>query len=83
MEEETTKQLADISIRITALEKQVRKVNNYILYFQIIGVVKILLIVAPIILAIIYLPPYFKDFWAQYNSMLEAPNELRKIIPGL
>lgn len=46
-----------------------QKSNRYILFAQIFTVVKIILIIGPIILAIIYLPPFFKEALGTYRDL--------------
>ena len=52
-----------------------KKINKYIVFSQVIGVIKIILIVAPIIWAIIYLPPILKNLLAPYQNLM--PQGLR------
>lgn len=45
-------------------------IKNYVFWAQIAGVIKILLIVVPIIIGIIYLPPLLKNVFDQYKDLL-------------
>ncbi len=47
-----------------------QKTRRYIKIRMIMGIVWILVILAPIILAIIWLPPYIKEFMENYGSFL-------------
>ena len=47
-----------------------RKTRRYILYGHIFNVVKIVLIVGPIILAILYLPPLLEQVFGTYSELL-------------
>lgn len=47
-----------------------KKVKRMLLIGQIMGVLRILIIVVPLILAIIYLPPFFKGYMQQYQELL-------------
>lgn len=58
--------------------KNTHKTQKYIVYLQILSVIKTIIIVVPIILAIIYLPPYFEKISAPYRELLEASGELRQ-----
>ena len=50
--------------------EQNRKINNKLLWASIFGWFKIILIVAPLILAYIYLQPMLKGVLKQYGSLL-------------
>lgn len=58
-----------------ALTKEVyrltKKVNTYMISVQVIGIIKIILILAPIIFAVIYLPPFFKQAFSGYTDTLD------------
>ncbi len=47
-----------------------KKTRRYILISQILNVVKVLLIIGPIIIAIIYLPPIIREFLNVYSNLL-------------
>lgn len=47
-----------------------RKTKKYIFWGNVSGVLKILLVLAPIILAIVYLPPILKDAFKQIQALL-------------
>jgi hypothetical protein len=48
-----------------------KKINKYIFWSQIISWIKFFLILAPIIFAFIYLPPYLKEAFNSYNELLK------------
>ena len=50
--------------------QQTKYIKNYVFWAQVAGVLKILLIVVPIILGIIYLPPLLKGVFDQYKDIL-------------
>ncbi len=47
-----------------------KKTNKYIFWQKIFGILKLLIIVVPIVLGILYLPPLMKDLWSQYQNIL-------------
>jgi len=49
--------------------EQNRKINHKLLWSAIAGWLRLLLIVAPLILAILYLPPIAKDLWSKFNTI--------------
>ncbi|OIO48599.1 MAG: hypothetical protein AUJ34_02830 [Parcubacteria group bacterium CG1_02_41_12] len=50
----------------------VKKTRRYILFGQILNVIKIVLIIGPIVLAIIYLPPILRQFLSTYSDLLDG-----------
>ena len=53
-----------------AIYQLAKKTKRYMLVAQIMGVIKILLIVIPVILAVIYLPPLLKTWLGPYQELL-------------
>lgn len=70
-------ELKDLLQENLELTKEVRAmvdhINRYVAWQRIFGILKVLIILVPIILGIIYLPPLFKDLYKQvfsiYNPM--------------
>jgi len=52
--------------------KDTQKIRRYILISQILGIIKIVLIIAPIIVAIIYLPPILKEVSGFYSNIFDS-----------
>ncbi|MFA4819183.1 MAG: hypothetical protein WC621_05070 [Patescibacteria group bacterium] len=50
--------------------RSTEKTRRYIFWAQIMGFVKVLLIVAPLILAFFYLQPYFRQAVSTYSELL-------------
>jgi hypothetical protein len=70
-----------------ALTKEVHqltvKVKKYIIWAQIIGIVKVILILAPIIFAVIYLPPFLRQAFSGYTNTLNLDtNQFNSILPS-
>jgi len=57
---------------IKLLKQDLRRVTSFMRWSQIFGVLKILLIVIPLILGIIYLQPYFKQIVEGYQQLLNT-----------
>ena len=70
MDEEIKKLLAENLAKSEEMYELMRKLKRYLLVAQIFSVLKLLLIVVPIILAIIYLPPFLGDALGQYREIL-------------
>ena len=66
--------VADLVKENKALNQELRvimkRVSLYLVFNQIIGIVKIILIVVPLILALVYLP-FLKDLWTSYQNALK------------
>lgn len=56
--------------------KMVKKINRFVVWQRIFGFLKILIIVVPIVLGILYLPPVLKELLAQYQSILGMGQDL-------
>ncbi|MFA5061849.1 MAG: hypothetical protein WC526_01755 [Patescibacteria group bacterium] len=50
--------------------EQNRKINNKLLWSAVVSWLYFILIVAPLILGIIFLPPLIKNVWSQYGDLL-------------
>lgn len=46
---------------IGLLEKRMRRVEKYMLWSSIIGTARFVLILIPLVLAIVYVPPFIRD----------------------
>jgi len=53
-----------------------KKINRYVIWERIFGVVKVLIFVIPLILSIIYLPTILKNAFAPYKELLGESKEL-------
>lgn len=54
------------------IRAMVRHINNYVAWQRIFGWIKVLLIVIPLIIGVLYLPPLLKDIFSQYESLLNG-----------
>ena len=70
MDEETKKLLEQNLAYSREIYKSTKYIKNYVFWAQIAGVLKILIIVVPIILGIIYLPPLLRGVFDQYKDLL-------------
>src|SRR3989339_1787800 len=50
--------------------EQNRKINSKLMWMAIASWIKLFVIIIPLILAISFLPPVFKDIWSQYGELL-------------
>lgn len=63
--------LIEQNLRLTEeIYKMTKKINHFILWSRIFGVIKILIIAVPVILGIIYLPPILKDAFDKYKNLI-------------
>lgn len=56
--------------------KMVKKINRFVIWQRVFGFLKLLIIVLPIVLGILYLPSILKDLLAQYQSILGMGQDL-------
>ena len=59
------------------IAKQTRKTEKYILWGRAFSVLRLLIIIAPIILAIIYLPPFIQRSIDKIRGILPEIQELK------
>ena len=69
-----------------ALTKEVhqltKRVNKYMVGAQIIGIIKLIIILAPIIWAIVYLPAFIKNALGNYQHLLNLDtSQLKNFLP--
>ncbi len=66
--------------------EQNRKINHKLFWIVLSGWTRVLIILAPIILAIIFLPPYVQSFWQKYgetiNGVLSATQKMNTVGSG-
>ncbi|NQU77512.1 hypothetical protein HQ544_02330 [Candidatus Falkowbacteria bacterium] len=68
--EQLEKLLQDNTRKTEEVYEICKKVKKHLLIGQIMGIVRILLVVVPLILAIIYLPSLLKPYLDQYNDLM-------------
>jgi hypothetical protein len=71
-EAEEIKKILEKNLQLTEeIYKKTKYIKRYVIISQIMGFIKILLILIPIVLGIIYLPPLLKDVYSQYKNLLD------------
>ncbi len=55
-----------------SIYKQNEKTGRYILFGQITGIIKLVLIIGPLIAAALYFTPYLNEMFRTYKSLLGA-----------
>ncbi len=68
--EQIEKKLDEQEVLLQAIYKNSEKVRKYILWGRIMSTVYLVLIFAPLILAIIYLPPLIRNAIGPYQELL-------------
>jgi hypothetical protein len=69
--DEEIKKLLEKNLELTKeIREMVRGIKKYIFWQRVWGVFKILIIIVPVVLGIIYLPALLKDVYRQYQSLL-------------
>jgi len=62
------------------LVEQSKKTQKTLNWLRIIGVIKVVVIAAPIILAIIYLPPFVKRAIEDYKDIIPGLEKIQEMI---
>lgn len=92
MENEELKNLMEENLKLTKeIHAIAKKLNRHIIWQQVFGFVKILIIAVPIVLGIIYLPPLLEKVYQQYSEVMDLGDvknqinidELKNLIPQL
>ncbi|HAZ16292.1 MAG: hypothetical protein A3H59_01165 [Candidatus Jacksonbacteria bacterium RIFCSPLOWO2_02_FULL_43_9] len=60
-----------------------QKVKRYLFWAQILGSIKIILIVAPLVAVVYFLPPLIKQFTTLYTNSGMVPNGVSPLLEGL
>jgi len=63
--------------------KMVKYIKKYIFWQKIWGVLKVLIILVPIILSIIYLPPFLNKVFSQYKGLFEGVGVLKDVTSNI
>lgn len=83
--DEETKILLEKNLKMTEeMYVIVKKINRTLIWQQIFSFLKILIIIVPIVLGMIYLPPLLKDVFNQYQSIMGLGEKAADInnLPG-
>ncbi|MBU1987293.1 MAG: hypothetical protein ABII94_00555 [Patescibacteria group bacterium] len=70
MDQEIKKILKQNTELTKEIYKMTKKISRFIFWQKVFNILKILIILVPITLGIIYLPPLFKNFTKQYQGFL-------------
>ena len=71
------KKLLERNLEMTIeTHKMVKKIKSHMFWQQVFGVLKILIIVVPLVIGIMYLPPLLDKIFSQYNELLQNPTEI-------
>lgn len=62
--------------------EQNRKLGRRLTWLVVENYLRLFIIVAPLVLAIIYLPPLLEQFWAQYGQLLGGAATGGDLVPG-
>ena len=85
--DEEIKKLLEKNLELTKdVREMVKKIRRFVIWQQIFGFIKILLIAVPIVLGIIYLPAILEKVLAPYKELLDlqdANMDLKQLSPDL
>ena len=82
--EDEIKKLLEKNLELTEeIHRMVKSIKSHIFWQNVFSFLKILIIVVPIIIGIIYLPPLLKGVFQQYQSLLGGGDGLNLESGGL
>jgi hypothetical protein len=71
------KKLLEENLRLTReIHDMVGKIKHYVNFQKFISLFYFIIIVAPIVIGIIYLPPIIKNMFSQYEQALDMPADV-------
>ena len=74
-EAELNQNLKEQNELLRAVLKQSEKTKKYLLWLKVFGIIKIIIIITPIILGVIYLPPFIQKAIDKYHDLLPGINQ--------
>jgi len=75
-EAELNQKLKEQNELLKALLKQGEKTKKYLFWLRVFGIVKIIIIATPIVLGVIYLPPFIERAIENYKDLLPEINQI-------
>lgn len=70
--DEDVKKLLEENLQLTRnLQESVGKINSYLKWQRVFSTIYFVLVVAPLILAVIYLPPLIRPYIEQYQQLFQ------------
>ncbi len=75
MDEDLKKLLQENLAKTQEIHQVSLKIKRYLVMAQLLSILRLLIIVVPIVLAIIYLPPFFREAFAEYKNLLNSGGE--------
>ena len=78
------KKLLEKNLKLTEeIYKMSKSIKSFMMWQKIFGFLKILIIVVPIVIGILYLPPLLKNVFEQYQGLLGIEGDGGNIIENL
>lgn len=79
-EKNTTEKLERQTELLEEILAQTEKTRRYLLWLKILGIIKVLIIVTPIVLGIIYLPPFIRKIIEDYKNVVPGLERMQEIL---
>ena len=77
---ELTEKNIKLSEEVLVLSK---KINSFVIWQKIFGIIKVLIIIIPLVLGIIFLPPLLGDVLNTYKELLGLGDAVNNNLPNL
>ena len=75
-EQNVTKKLIQENIRLTKqLFVEIKKIKRWIALQRVFTILKILIVVVPIVLAVIYLPPFLEPYFEKIQALFNLASD--------
>ena len=75
-EAELNQKLKEQNELLKAILKQGEKTKKYLFWLRVFGIIKLIIIITPIVLGVIYLPPFIERAIENYRNLLPEINRV-------
>lgn len=80
-QQDTTQKLIKENIRLTReLKGEIKKIKRWIAIGRLFTILQVLIIIVPIVLAIIYLPPFLKPYFEKIQSFYQLSSQTAETV---
>lgn len=65
--------------RLAEMERDIKKIKRRLLILAIGSYVRLLILLIPLVLAVWFLPPFIREVWSQYGTLLQVDTILKQL----
>ena len=82
--EDDLKKILEENLKISQeIKENTQYIKKFVIVSQVFSFLKLLIIIIPIVLGIIYLPPLLKDAVSQYQQLFDMGGDVQNLIKGI